>query len=167
MRHLLLLLTLLFCASLLSAANTQILDTDSYPFNGQPASCTLVYQLMAGQPSTSGATLISVPKNYQIVGGNVNLSRAPSDQINQPAGGTYYQITNTCWVDGGQVAAGTETWVVPTPATSLSVRAVRSGAPPPGPGTISIRQVACPTGSAGQGLAWNGLSFMPGAVLLS
>jgi len=162
-----LLFSILVSVTSLYAANTQIQDTDYYPFNGTPATCVMVYQLMAGSPSTAGTTLISVPKAYQIVGGVVNLSLVPNDQINQPSGGTYYQVTNTCYSDGGQQPAGTETWVVPTSATPLTVRQVRAAVPLPGPGTIGAQQISCPLCSPGSVLVWNGLDFVPGSALIS
>lgn len=150
---------LVLVAGLAMAGPVTISDTLTTPQGGLFSGRVIVtLEPSTASPLTnySGVTLVGWEQSYTITNGVFNATLEANDTITPS--GTYYRVQMIA-SNGGR--RQTDTWVVPTSGTALTIGAIR-GSPGLTPTTqIAPSQITAGGATSGQYLRYNGTSWAP------
>ena len=151
---------LLALAAILSAqTRTTLKGVLNSPGTGLRVSCAMTATLSGVTTSVTvagGTELAPTKYSSMLTGGSYSFQLVPNDAIT-PSGTYYSAAFSQC--DTGE--AWTETWVVPTSATPLTISAVRAAVPASPSMAVSPAQLTSGGATSGQGLVWNGTTYVP------
>lgn len=148
---------LALAAQVVLAQPATITDTITTPMGGNWSGTVVVSLNSPGlaQPLYAGSvTLSGWSQTVTVTAGAFSLALYPNDQITP--GGTSYQAKYSPTSGAGW----TETWVVPTGATTI--REIRSTTLPSPTVKFNLSQLNQNGALLGQGLRWNGAAWAPG-----